>query len=68
MCTYDVSNQYMHCFNVLDEIPKYDPMEIENINGLYQTAELEWHHWEELGTDENLPEPVVKNLLDLKSN
>ena len=28
-------DEYIHCFNVLDEIPKYEPMEVENINDLY---------------------------------
>lgn len=50
----------MHRFKVLDKIPKYEPMEVENINYLYQTEELEWHHWEGLGTDASLSEPVVK--------
>lgn len=42
-------------------------MEVENINYLYQTEELEWHHWEGLGTDASLSEPVVKKKMDLKS-
>ena len=45
MSIYGTPEEYMHCFNVFDEIPKYEPMEVENINDLYQTTELEWHHW-----------------------
>ncbi|CEJ00962.1 hypothetical protein RMCBS344292_18454 [Rhizopus microsporus] len=57
----------MHCFNVLDDIPEYEPMEVENTKDLYETTEFEWHHWKEPGTNERLPEPEVKKLLDLKS-
>ncbi|KAG1155395.1 hypothetical protein G6F36_014396 [Rhizopus arrhizus] len=42
-------------------------MEVENINDLYQTTELEWHHWKGPNEDESVPEPAVKKLLDLKS-
>lgn len=50
----------LHRFKVLDKVPKYKPMEAVNINYLYQTEELEWHHWEGLATDASLSEPVVK--------
>ncbi|KAI8364198.1 hypothetical protein BD560DRAFT_491292 [Blakeslea trispora] len=29
MTTIDIPDEYMHCFNVMDEIPRYDPMESE---------------------------------------
>ncbi|EIE92185.1 hypothetical protein RO3G_16896 [Rhizopus delemar RA 99-880] len=67
MSIYSVPEEYMHCFNVFDEIPDYEPMEVENINDLYQTTELEWHHWKGPNEDESVPEPAVKKLLDLKS-
>ncbi|EIE78266.1 hypothetical protein RO3G_02970 [Rhizopus delemar RA 99-880] len=67
MSIYSVPEEYMHCFNVFDEIPDYEPMEVENINDLYQTTELEWHHWKGPNEDESVSEPAVKKLLDLKS-
>ena len=67
MSIYGVPEEHMHCFNVFDEIPDYEPMEVENINDLYQTTELEWHHWKGPNEDESVPEPAVKKLLDLKS-
>ncbi|EIE76833.1 hypothetical protein RO3G_01537 [Rhizopus delemar RA 99-880] len=67
MSIYGVPEAYMHCFNVFDEIPDYEPMEVENINNLYQTTELEWHHWKGPNEDESVSEPAVKKLLDLKS-
>jgi hypothetical protein len=67
MSIYGVPEEYMHCFNVFDEIPKYEPIEVENINDLYQTTELEWHHWKGPNEDDSVPEPAVKKLLDLKS-
>ncbi|KAG1145251.1 hypothetical protein G6F37_008097 [Rhizopus arrhizus] len=58
MSIYNVSDEYMHCFNVMDEIPESDPMEIETVqNDLYNTVGLEWHYW-------GLPE-ISKKLLDL---
>ncbi|KAG1055662.1 hypothetical protein G6F43_002405 [Rhizopus delemar] len=42
-------------------------MEVENINDLHQTTELEWHHWKGPNEDESVPKPAVKKLLDLKS-
>ncbi|KAG1441307.1 hypothetical protein G6F46_013410 [Rhizopus delemar] len=67
MSIYGVPEEHMHCFNVFDEIPDYEPMEVENINDLYQTTELEWHHWKGPNEDESVPEQAVKKLLDLKS-
>lgn len=54
-------------FNVLGDIHEYEPMKVENTKDLYETTEFEWHHWKEPGTNERLPEPEVKKLLDLKS-
>ncbi|KAG1047050.1 hypothetical protein G6F43_010485 [Rhizopus delemar] len=67
MSIYGISEAYMYCFNIFDEIPNYEPMEVENINDLYQTTELEWHNWKGPNEDESVPEPAVKKLLDLKS-
>lgn len=36
--TYGVLDEYMHCFNALDCIPEYEPMEVENIKDLYETT------------------------------
>jgi hypothetical protein len=42
MITDGVPNEYMHCFNVLDDIPKYELMDIErDANDLYETVYLE---------------------------
>ena len=65
--TYDVPDEYMHCFNALDDIPEYDPMEVEKTKDLYEATEFEWHHWKEPGINERLPEPKVKKPLNLKS-
>lgn len=68
MSSYDMPVEYMHCFNIMDEIPESDPMEIERVQkDLYGTVDLEWHHCEEPGTSEKLPEPDVKKIMDLDS-
>ncbi|KAG1138552.1 hypothetical protein G6F37_010405 [Rhizopus arrhizus] len=45
----------------------FDYSKVENINDLYQTTELEWHHWKEPNEDDSVSEPAVKKLLNLKS-
>jgi hypothetical protein len=46
MSTYNIPDEYMYCFNVMDEIPESKPMEIETVqNDLYDTVGLEWHYW-----------------------
>ncbi|KAG1417628.1 hypothetical protein G6F58_005424 [Rhizopus delemar] len=61
MSIYGVPEEYMHCFNVFDEIPKYEPMEFENINDLYQTTELEWHHWKGPNEDDSICRQTLEN-------
>ncbi|KAF7731410.1 hypothetical protein EC973_000218 [Apophysomyces ossiformis] len=69
----DIPHEFMHCFNLADEIPTVDPMEVEEQQqlDLYQTAALEWHHWQP-GTSHEPPkknkeEPELKRLMDLDS-
>jgi hypothetical protein len=51
MTTDGVPNEHMHCFNILDDIPNYEPMGVvRDDSDLYETVELEWHHWENSGT------------------
>lgn len=40
--------EYMHCFNIVDETPKFDPMEVEGQcqRDLYETTALERHEWQ----------------------
>ncbi|KAI9482743.1 MAG: hypothetical protein EXX96DRAFT_555462 [Benjaminiella poitrasii] len=56
----------MHCFNVMDEIPESEPMEIETVqNDLYSTIGLEWHYWGQPEISKKVAEPDVKKLMDL---
>ncbi|ORE06669.1 hypothetical protein BCV72DRAFT_227916 [Rhizopus microsporus var. microsporus] len=65
MTTDCVPNEHMRCLNVLDDIPKYESMYIEgNASDLYETIDLEWHHWENPETSKKEPEPSLKKLLD----
>lgn len=42
MTTDGVPSEYMHCFSISDDIPKYEPMDIErDANDLYKTVDLE---------------------------
>ncbi|KAI8367025.1 hypothetical protein EDC96DRAFT_507871 [Choanephora cucurbitarum] len=37
----------MHCFNVNDEIPRYEPMKVEqHVDDLAKIVNLEWRYWE----------------------
>ena len=46
MTTNDIPDGYMHCFDVNDKIPRYEPMEVEQqIGDLAETMNLEWHYW-----------------------
>lgn len=68
MSIYNVPDEYMHCFNVMDEIPVSDPMEIETVqNDLYNTVGLEWHYWGQPEISKKVAEPDVKKLMDLSS-
>ncbi|KAI8370160.1 hypothetical protein EDC96DRAFT_588327 [Choanephora cucurbitarum] len=50
MTTKDIPDEYMHCFNIMDEIPRYDPMEIEHqVGNIVETKQ----------------EPSLKKLLNL---
>jgi hypothetical protein len=41
MITDGVTSEYMHCFNISDDIPKYEPMDIErDVSDLYETVDL----------------------------
>lgn len=72
MSINDIPPEYMHCFNVIDEIPEFDPAEVEKEHqaDLYETTALEWHECQP-GIDEKKPvkEPalVLKRLMDLDS-
>ncbi|KAI7903023.1 uncharacterized protein BX663DRAFT_561091 [Cokeromyces recurvatus] len=52
MSTYNVSYEYMHCFNAMDEISESDPMEIET---------------GQPGVSKKVAEPDIKKLMDLSS-
>ncbi|KAG1148478.1 hypothetical protein G6F37_011600 [Rhizopus arrhizus] len=41
-------SEYMHCFNIVEEIPKFDPMEVEGQcqRDLYENTALERHKWQ----------------------
>ena len=67
MTTKDIPDEYMHCFNIMDEIPRYDPMEIEHqVGNIVETVNLEWHYWENGEPDEKKKqEPSLKKLLNL---
>lgn len=68
MSIYNISDEYMHCFNVMDEISESDPMEIETVqNDLYNTVGLEWHYWGQPEISKKVAEPDVKKLMDLNS-
>lgn len=72
MSNNDIPYEYMHCFNIVDEIPEFDPMEVEDQGqgDLYETTALEWHSWQP-GVEEKkpvkVPEPDLKRLMDLDS-
>ncbi|KAI9358466.1 hypothetical protein BD770DRAFT_472330 [Pilaira anomala] len=57
MYNNDIPSEYMNCFNIVDEIPDFDPMEVERSRqeDLYETTSLEWHEWQ----------PGIQELLDL---
>ncbi|KAI8348854.1 hypothetical protein BD560DRAFT_493005 [Blakeslea trispora] len=68
MTTIDIPDEYMHCFNVMDEIPRYDPMEIEYpVGNIVEAINLEWHYWEngEPAEKKKKQEPSLKKLLNL---
>jgi hypothetical protein len=62
----------MHCFNIVAEIPGFDPMEVEDQGqgDWYETTASEWHSWQP-GVEEKkpvkVPEPELKRLMDLDS-
>lgn len=65
-------SEYMHCFNIVDEIPKFDPMEVEGQyqRDLYETTALERHEWQpgvEAKKPAKEPEWDSKRLMDLDS-
>lgn len=69
MYNNEVPSEYMHCFNIADEIIEPTSMEVEEVPlGLYETTALEWHEWQP-GQDEKKPvketEPDIKKLMDL---
>jgi hypothetical protein len=71
MCN-NVPHEYMHCFNIIDEIPEVTAMEVEEEvqMDLYETTALEWHEWQP-GVDEKKPvkeaEPDIKRIMDFGS-
>lgn len=68
MSTYSIPDEYMYCFNVMDEIPESEPMEIETVqNDLYDTVGLEWHNWGQPEKSKKVTEPDIKKLMDLSS-
>ncbi|KAG0940617.1 hypothetical protein G6F26_008097 [Rhizopus arrhizus] len=48
MSNNDMPSEYMHCFNIVEEIPKFDPMEVEGQcqRDLYENTALERHKWQ----------------------
>jgi hypothetical protein len=48
MSSINAPSEFMHCFNIIDEIPALDQMEIEEPQqlDLYEAASLEWHVWQ----------------------
>ncbi|KAI8389436.1 hypothetical protein BD560DRAFT_315699, partial [Blakeslea trispora] len=43
----DIPDEYIHYFNVMDEIPRYDFIEIEHqVGNIVETVNLEWYYWE----------------------
>jgi hypothetical protein len=69
MFNNDVPPEFMHCFNVTDEIPEDEAMEVEEENqfDLYQQSTLEWHQWNpnEPEKSSKQPEPKLMRLTDL---
>lgn len=60
--------EYMHCFNVMDEIPESEPTEIETVqDDLYDTVNLEWHYWGQPEVKKKVTESDVKKPVDLSS-
>ncbi|KAI9487713.1 MAG: hypothetical protein EXX96DRAFT_473769, partial [Benjaminiella poitrasii] len=43
----DVPHEFMNCFNIMNEIPEVEEMDVEDENqlDLYKSSTLEWHHW-----------------------
>lgn len=70
MFNNDVPPEFMHCFNVTDEIPEDEAMEVEEENqfDLYQQSTLEWHQWNpnEPEKSSKQPEPELMRLMDLE--
>jgi hypothetical protein len=65
MTNNDVPDEYMHCFSITDEIPKYEPIEIEQeAVDLFETVNLEWHYWENTESSTKKPEPSLRKLLE----
>ncbi|KAI9326006.1 hypothetical protein BD770DRAFT_302678, partial [Pilaira anomala] len=66
----DIPSEFMHCFNVNDEISAPNHMDVEESTqlDLYETASLEWHSWQP-GVDDQIQkkndEPEIKRLMDL---
>ncbi|KAI7896551.1 uncharacterized protein EV154DRAFT_411235, partial [Mucor mucedo] len=49
----NVPDEYMHCFNEMDEMPVSDPIELEAVqNELCTTVSLDWRYWN----------PTLRNL------
>lgn len=58
----------MYCFNVMEEIPEFEPMEIETVQmDLYDTVGLEWHYGGQPEISKKVKEPDIKKLMDSSS-
>lgn len=66
MSDIGVPFEYIHYFNVAEEIPAFELMEVENQQGdLYNIATIEWSHWELPDATNKVPESDIKKLMGL---
>ncbi|KAI7906308.1 uncharacterized protein BX663DRAFT_483065 [Cokeromyces recurvatus] len=70
MSVMDIPSEFMHCFNVNDEISVPDHMDVEESTqlDLYEIASIVWHSWQP-GVDDQIQkkndEPEIKRFMDL---
>ncbi|KAG1044448.1 hypothetical protein G6F43_011452 [Rhizopus delemar] len=66
MSEIGVPFEYIHYFNVAEEIPAFELMEVENQQGdLYNIATIEWSHWELPDATNKVPESDIKKRMGL---
>ncbi|OBZ81211.1 hypothetical protein A0J61_10740 [Choanephora cucurbitarum] len=70
MSSENIPQEYFNCFNFNSELPPADPTEVEELQqDLYETAAMEWHHWQpgrdfEPKSKKAEAEPNLKRLMN----